>query len=176
MDRGLIAKKLEGSYAKLTGADRYLVCLTRARVDSARPIRILRPGIAERGAGRRNPPETKLRGGEFVGVVVRALQRVIRAAIWCYRTRATCVVHWDQKRGTARLCVMGATAAVAPRREVRRRACVHAFPPRFCVQRMWLCALRCCKPKQGQRGTVQRCREPAMADLRRARRRNAGER
>ena len=49
------------------------------------------------------------------------------------------------------------------------------YRPRFCVQRMWLCALRCCKPKQGQRGTVQRCREPAMADLRRARWRNADE-
>ena len=127
-DGGLNTQKPRGSFAKPAGADRYLVCLTRARVDSARPIRILRPGIAERGAGRQNPPETKLRGGEFVGVAVRALQRVIRAAIWCNRTRATCVVHWDQKRGTARLCVMGATAAAAPRREVRRRACVHALP------------------------------------------------
>jgi len=56
---------------------------------------------------------------------------------------------------------------------------VHAFTrsrPRFWVQRVWVCAPRYCKPKQGQHGIVQNCREPSTADLRRAWRRNAGER
>ena len=38
------SKEMEGLFTKKGGADRYLVCLTRARVDSGRPIWIVRPG------------------------------------------------------------------------------------------------------------------------------------
>ena len=74
-------KKRRGSLANRPGADRYPSSLTPDPIAEGRPIVILRPGTVEHGAGRRNPPETKLRGGEFAGVAVRALQRVIRAAI-----------------------------------------------------------------------------------------------
>ena len=69
------SEKTQGLFRKTHSADRYLSRLAPALIIEGRPIVILRPGIAERGAGRRNPPETKLRGGGFAGVAVRALQR-----------------------------------------------------------------------------------------------------
>ena len=73
MDCGLNLKKRRGSLANRPGADRYPSSVTLAPIAEGCLIVILRPGTVERGAGRRNPAETKLRGGEFTGVAVRAL-------------------------------------------------------------------------------------------------------
>ena len=96
--------------------------MTLALITEGRPIVILRPGTAERGAGRWNPPETKLRGGEFAGVAFRTLQWVFRAVIWCKRKSSPRVTHLGRKRGAVTLWAAGAVRAAALRGGAHRRA------------------------------------------------------
>ena len=120
--------KTEGLICKNAKADRQVGALTRARVSEGRPIEILRPGSAERGAGRRNPPEQSCAAASSPRLVMRALQGSIRGAVWPWSTTRSCVMHWGPWRGLRGSVAALGFAAAGRRGETRRQAGALGFP------------------------------------------------
>ena len=98
------SKEMEGLFRKKGGADRYLVCLTRARVDSGCPIWIVRPGRdSARGRQRRvtGAESPRRRGaGSSPALADLAIQSLVRPEVWLTSTRMTRVVHLRRHLGT----------------------------------------------------------------------------
>ena len=103
------SKEMEGLFRKKGGADRYLVCLTRARVDSGRPIWIMRLG-RDSARGRRRRVT-----GSSPALADLAIQSMVRPKVWLRSTRTTRVVHLRRHLGT-RWLGAGCSAVRAARR------------------------------------------------------------
>ena len=128
MDCGWILKNSRGSFARMTGADRFLVQLTSALSDRSRQMDISRLRGLGRGNGWRSSPELRSAAALRRRRPNSAFPGSNRAGFGSGGDYATRVVHLGPLRALGRSAARHAATAAGFRGGARRSARVRAVP------------------------------------------------